>query len=84
MTFNTRNTRANDSMKPATVEPASEAPVSWSALLAACAIIADECERGEESASSENEKLWMRAYASGVRRLVHDLIERQRKNYEQK
>jgi hypothetical protein len=65
---------ANDSMKPATVEPASEASVRWSALLAACEVIADECKRGEESASSENEKLWMRAYTSGARRLVHDLM----------
>lgn len=54
------------------------APIQYSDLLNCCSVIADECEREEESSTSENEKLWMRAYAAGARRLLHDIQFRRR------
>lgn len=38
-----------------------------------CSAILDECERNEQAASCESERLWMRAYAAGARRLAHDV-----------
>jgi hypothetical protein len=53
---------------------APELLIRWSTLEAVCDSILDECERCEKAAASEDVVLWMRAYASGANRVLHELM----------